>query len=269
MKYRAWLWLVAAACGGSSSSNVGPGDAAGVGTDGEVDASVDAGLDAPPDAPMTVLSPDPADPVGGPCTGTLGFPNPPGAYSNNTRALQVVDADLDGNLDLTYVTTGSLYIARGNGTGALLPVTRHFLDASAVTTTAGRLADMNGDGRPDLVFGETVKSGGFHIAIRHAQPFGGYGPVQTHSAGGFVFQQLELVDMNGDGTRDIVAASSGDPGLAVLLRTPTGFAAPQSPSLAAIAPVMFAIGDLTGDGRCSAGCSIASASCADAVSSAA
>ncbi len=64
------------------------------------------------------------------------------------------DYDNDGDLDLFHSSAGRLYINRGNGTFALVSTSPDPLPGSP--TYGGLLVDFTGDGRPDMLMGNSA-----------------------------------------------------------------------------------------------------------------
>jgi hypothetical protein len=113
------------------------------------------------------------------------------------------------------------------------------------------VADLNADGRPDLV--ETNQDGSVSIQLNVTAPGTSslaFAAAQTFAAGP---GPLAIADFNGDGRPDLAIADAASNSVIVLLNTtPAGastltFAAPQT--FAAGDPVSIAAADLNGDGR--------------------
>lgn len=79
-------------------------------------------------------------------------------------------------------------------------------------------ADLNGDGRDDLV---VANAGSQDVSVFLSRPFGGYLPPQRLPAGGGV-AALQLVDLDGSGTIDIVTGNARSGDVSVLLNTGKG-----------------------------------------------
>ena len=139
--------------------------------------------------------------------------------------LQFVDIDLDGNLDVVS-TDGDepvVAIAFGDGTG-------HFSTAPYLSSDCGfatrqaAVADLNGDGIPDIVATVLIDgSGPGCIAIFLGQGGGQFAPAQEIDSGGINPFSIAVGDMNNDGIPDLVVVNTGNPeqgvygSLAVLL----------------------------------------------------
>lgn len=122
--------------------------------------------------------------------------------------MQVLDVDGDGHLDLVWVALvtasatplpAGLYVARGDGTGAL---------AAPVGQTAGAapdhmaLGDLDGDGKLDAVVSAIAPQ---DISVLLGDGAGGFGPA-AHIAPGQAPTDVELDDLDGDGDLDAVVA---------------------------------------------------------------
>ncbi len=110
-----------------------------------------------------------------------------------------------------------------------------------------RVADMNGDGRPDLIGRPT---GGSKIKVWLQGEDGRFGlPIDVPAFAG-PFGNMAVGDVDGDGQADIVTVGYNVPPVDVVLRTPDGgYANPIHPDVSAFGnPHGVAIGDVTGDG---------------------
>src|SRR2546425_1212566 len=122
--------------------------------------------------------------------------------------------------------------------------------APAVSFAAGALpitggsADVNGDGKPDLV---TVNTGANTVSVLLGNGAGSFGP-RTDFGTGAVPHGLAIADLDGDGNPDLVVANTGANTVSVLLGTGTGTFAPAMDFPTGAAPFFVAVGDLNGDG---------------------
>jgi len=107
-------------------------------------------------------------------------------------------------------------------------------------------ADVNGDGKPDLIAADAVDG---IINVRLGNADGTFQPAQT-SAAGLNPGHIALADLNGDGHADLIALDFGNVGtLTVLMGNGNGtFQAPQTYAAGPV-PVALAVADLNGDGR--------------------
>jgi hypothetical protein len=153
----------------------------------------------------------------------------------------VADAAGDGHPDLiaTDPSAGTVSVAAGNGAGAF---------ASPVSYAAGTapsrvaVADINDDGRPDLVvFGAT---GGVSVLL--GEPGGFAAPNTTNT--GTAFGAYAIGDVTGDGIPDLVAVT-GAGAISVLRGDGAGgFAAPVAIATASQVEEI-ALADVNGDGK--------------------
>ncbi|RTL50439.1 MAG: hypothetical protein EKK46_13350, partial [Rhodocyclaceae bacterium] len=162
-----------------------------------------------------------------------GFGYSQGYSDQTTTPIFLLDVNGDGLADAVGFASDGVYVALSNGAGFGSP-TKWISD---FTTGAGgwttmdtyprTLADVNGDGRPDVVgFG----SNGVYVALNNGTGFGArtqwtgdFGttstvPYATNSANPRLVQ-----DVNGDGLPDIIGFGNG--GTYVALNTGTSFAA--------------------------------------------
>jgi Bacterial Ig-like domain (group 3)/FG-GAP-like repeat len=124
-------------------------------------------------------------------------------YTNLNAPVAIATANLDGDGNLDIVTLISFpnvaEIFYGNGDGTfqapvVLPLARAYNQIA--------IADVNGDGRPDLVL-----SDGSVICIIHNNGSRTFGPEVHYLAGGI--GNFVVRDVNGDGLPDIVVANNG------------------------------------------------------------
>jgi hypothetical protein len=182
--------------------------------------------------------------------GTFEAPKQVGA-GRSTLAITVADVNGDGKPDLialqgirnaylgTATAQASIYAGRGDGTFAkpqILPVPPN-ADALAV-------ADVNGDGRPDLI---TADGQSGDVAVQLGRGGGAFQepthfPVQNQPSA------IAVADLNGDGQPDLVTVSrSGD--ASVLLGDGRGSFRPRPGIPVGDKPASLAVSDLNGDGH--------------------
>lgn len=132
---------------------------------------------------------------------------------NSPQAIAVADLDGDGNLDIivpiSYPSVAEIFYGNGDGSfqdPVLLQLARGY--------TQMAVADVNGDGRPDLLF-----SDGGLISIVHNTGNRTFAPEVHYVSGGV--SSFVVQDVNGDGFPDIVIAGTGG-NVAVLLNRPGG-----------------------------------------------
>jgi hypothetical protein len=154
-----------------------------------------------------------------------------GGWRVNRHPREVVDVDGDGDADIVGFGNAGVYVSLSTGSGYTSPalwVANYGYSAGGwrVTKHPRELADVNGDGKQDIVgFGDA----GAYVSLNTGSSFtapalwvANYG----YGAGGWRVAKhpRELADVNGDGKEDIVGF--GDAGAYVSLSTGSGFTAP-------------------------------------------
>jgi hypothetical protein len=116
------------------------------------------------------------------------------------------------------------------------------------------VADLNGDGKPDLVLANRV---GNTMSVLLGNGDGSFQPQQTFQVGSYPFS-VAVADVNGDGKRDLVVANYGifdhstgqvtGSDVWVLLGQGDGTFAPQQAFPAGPQPTSVVVADVNGDG---------------------
>lgn len=133
----------------------------------------------------------------------------------NTAAMVAADLDGDGNIDIiatmAFFPRAEIFYGHGDGTFSD-PVVLELSGAFGQIV----IADMNGDGKPDLVMTD-----GKVISVIHNNGNRSFGPEIHYLAGSIA--NFAVADMNGDGLPDVVVAGGNDT-VSVLLSQPGGIA---------------------------------------------
>ena len=111
--------------------------------------------------------------------------------------------------------------------------------------TSVAVADLNGDGRPDLV---TTNSDGNSVSVLLGNGDGTFSVQQTFAVGRSP-RAVAVADLTGDGIPDLVVANYNDDTVSVLLGKGDGTFLPQEVFPVGDKPYSVAVADLTGDGR--------------------
>jgi hypothetical protein len=165
----------------------------------------------------------------------------------------VLLADVDGDGNLDAITTddgdGDLNLAFGDGKGHLYGGRRLLVDGAGSTYIVA-VADLNGDGIPDIV--GTTNNGIFVIMGKGSRKFA---KAANFSSGGRHPYGVAVGDLNHDGIPDLVVANNGadeppyDYNIAVLLGNGDGTFSKPVRYHAGVRPWQLALGDFNGDGN--------------------
>jgi hypothetical protein len=147
--------------------------------------------------------------------------------TSNPNGIAIGDIDGDGDLDIVSANQGANDVSVFEqispsifGSG---PVTTIGSSASTNGVHAVALADLDGDGRLDIV---TANQVGRTLAIFHQSPTGGFASSPDVVLGGGTLgtpSALAIGDLDGDGDLDIVSANTSGNNLSVFFQAPTGF----------------------------------------------
>jgi hypothetical protein len=192
-----------------------------------------------------------------------------------TGSLAIADLNGDGKLDVAVTNgcgnsqacsqNGSVGVLLGNGDGTFQPVVTY--DAGALLPNAIKVADMNGDQKPDLLLANncavTVSCVPGTVAVLLGNGNGTFRPAALYVSGGDGANSLAAADVNGDGKVDVVVSnfcrstSNGDCGVGtggvvgVLLGNGDGTLQPALvyPAGGYWGADSIAVADVNGDGR--------------------
>jgi hypothetical protein len=193
-----------------------------------------------------------------------------GANQNgpNSSSLAVGDVNGDGNLDLIVATwclsfnscsSGGVNVLLGNGDGTFQPAVAYASGASGATSVA--IADVNGDGKPDLLIANACTGncnpgeGGVSVLLGNGD--GSFQTPVTYDSGGIGATSLVTADLNNDGKIDLVVTNCGclnakfysSGSVAVLLGNGNGTFQAAVSYPAGATPWEVAVADLNGDGN--------------------
>jgi hypothetical protein len=188
----------------------------------------------------------------------------PATYSNSSTYLAngfaVADVNNDGVLDLLSVSSTNrsavvVQLGTGNGTFGAATLYGTGTNSSPVDVT---VADVNGDGLPDLVTANNGSNAAGVLLGKSAVSGGGFEPAQQYATEPQTQyasrpNTVAVADVNGDGLPDLVAANSGTNTLGVLLGKSAasggGFQPVQIyPTSSAGLPSDVKVADVNGDG---------------------
>jgi hypothetical protein len=176
-------------------------------------------------------------------------------------SVAVADFNGDGKPDLVMTNLNSDTVSVLLNTTAPGATAPSFAPQQTFATGSGpfsvAVADVNGDGRPDLVVANDT-AGSVSVLLNTTAPGStttSFAPQQTFATG-FEPLSLAVTDVNGDGRPDLVVANAGANTVSVLLNTTAAGA--STPSFAAqetfasgtgAGPKFVAVADLNGDGK--------------------
>lgn len=183
-----------------------------------------------------------------------------GGYDVNSIAVADVDGDGKSDLILANQCSGSgscthsgVSVLLGNGDGTFGSPTSYTLGGST-TAFSIAAADLNHDGKPDLLVAVSANSGAGTVTVMLNHGDGTFPTQVIYQSGGFVSTAVTLGDVNGDGKLDAIvsnrAVSSTDSShgtVGVLLGNGDGTFAPVTSYAAGPFPDWVATGDFNGD----------------------
>lgn len=162
-----------------------------------------------------------------------------------TTAPQVADFDADGHLDVLVGSGNQSFVAHGNGSTLepeASPLMLHWLESNEEVPLYPPLAsgDFTGDGFVDFVMATGVISS---YTSRVDGKRGYFEPLKLYNK---PWSMAIVTDLNGNGFLDVIAATSGSPGLSFLSGTGTPF--PNLTPLSTQGPIrLISVGDFDGD----------------------
>jgi hypothetical protein len=146
---------------------------------------------------------------------------PPATYNSGGQdadSVAIKDVNHDGFLDVIVANqcmskfnckTGGISVLLGNGDGTLRTASSYSSDG--YTSLSVAVADVNGDGEPDIVASNLCSqstncvAGVVGVLLNNGN--GTFQPVATYSSSGYGASSVAIGDVNGDGIPDLVVDS--------------------------------------------------------------
>ena len=171
-------------------------------------------------------------------------------FASSAYSVAVADVNGDGRRDIVTANIGSntAGVLLGQAGGGFTPASTYPTGANSFPNGLA-VADVSGDGRPDLV---TANYSSSTVGVLLGQAGGGFATVMTYSTDtGSTPVGVVLADVSGDGRADIITANQGTNTVGVLLgQVGGGFTAVTTYSTGAGSfPKSVAVSDVNGDGR--------------------
>jgi hypothetical protein len=162
--------------------------------------------------------------------------------------VEIADVNGDGKPDMIFsnYAADTISVALGNGDGTFQAPTVYptqqgpgFAGPSGIA-----VADLNGDGIPDLIYADYVSS---NVAVRLGNGDGTFGPEKTFpTAAGS--HGVSVTDLNGDGKPDLVVVNAVANNVSVLLGNGDGTFQPEQLYKVGVNPYSMEVADFNGDG---------------------
>jgi hypothetical protein len=195
-----------------------------------------------------------------------------GSGGENAVLTVVADVNGDGKPDLVVANScppnsstcpsptdeGSVGVLLGNGDGTFRPPVVY--DSGGVLATWVAVADVNGDGKPDLLVTNlcvnTSSCANGTVSVLLGNGDGTFHAAVAYDSGGIAAESVAVADMNGDRKPDLVVSNCtncstyGDGSVGVLLGNGDGtFQAAHAIDSGGYAPLSIAVADVNGDGK--------------------
>jgi len=165
----------------------------------------------------------------------------------NLAYVAVADFNKDGKLDIAAVdnSLGQVDIFLGNGDGTFPATPSATIATNDSDSRKIVVADLNGDGYPDLV---VANANGATAGVIMNDGTGAFLAQVPYTLNGLAYS-VAVADVNGDGKLDLLLPENATGNLAVLLGNGDGTFQGENDFSLGNNPVDIAVGDLNGDGK--------------------
>jgi hypothetical protein len=167
---------------------------------------------------------------------------------NRVVAPTVADVNGDGLPDLVFANyaADSIWVLLGNGNGTFhTPIVYPTNQGSGFAGPTGvKIADINGDGIPDMIYADYVAA---NVVVQLGLGNGKFGAGVAYPTGVGAYD-VSVSDVNGDGKPDIVCVNAVGDDLSVLLGSGNGTFLPAKNYKVGLNPYSLALADINGDG---------------------
>ncbi|MFD1875569.1 FG-GAP-like repeat-containing protein [Hymenobacter bucti] len=182
--------------------------------------------------------------------GTFAATTTYGTGGNNPISIAVADVNGDGKPDLLTANQGSstVGVLLGNGNGTFQPTATYSTGPSSFPYSIA-VADVNGDGKPDLLTTNFILS---TVGVLLGNGNGTFqAPINYNTGGNSSPYSIAVVDVNSDGKPDLLTANNGNNTVGVLLGNGNGTFQPiVTYGMGANSfPYSIAVADVNGDGK--------------------
>ena len=181
---------------------------------------------------------------------------PVASYSTGTvytpYGLAIADMNGDGKADIVTGNSNNdvvgILFGSSTGNGTFQPIATYPTGPNSVPQGLA-VADVNNDGKPDIITGNVS---GNSAGVMLGNGNGTFQPIVTYNTGSFSHpNSIAVVDVNGDGKRDIITTDYGNATVTVMLGNGDGtfqYFIPYATGFGS-SPESLTVADVSGDGK--------------------
>jgi len=156
----------------------------------------------------------------------------------------VVVADCGANIFCPTSAPGALSVLMGNGDGTFQTAVTY--SSGGISALSVAVADVNGDGKPDLV---VANSGSSTVCVLLGNGDGTFQSALACSSAGSIYSQAVVADVNGDSKLDLLVGNYPSTVAALLGDGDGTFQSALTFSSGGSGPTSVAVKDVNGDGK--------------------